>query len=43
MDIAKIGEFGLIDRLTNDLEIKNQSTLKVPFLCHLVGHSPTSR
>jgi thiamine-monophosphate kinase len=26
MDISKIGEFGLIDRLTKDLENKNQST-----------------
>ena len=26
MEIAKIGEFGLIDRLTKDLEIKNEST-----------------
>ena len=26
MEIAKIGEFGLIDRLTKDLEIKNKST-----------------
>ena len=28
MEIAKLGEFGLIDRLTNDIEIKNESTLK---------------
>ena len=26
MDIAKIGEFGLIDRLTKDFKIKNEST-----------------
>ena len=26
MDIAKLGEFGLIDRLTKDIEIKNEST-----------------
>ena len=26
MEIAKIGEFGLIDRLTKDLQIKNEST-----------------
>ena len=26
MEIAKIGEFGLIDRLTKDLEKKNEST-----------------
>ena len=28
MEIAKLGEFGLIDRLTKDIEIKNESTLK---------------
>ena len=28
MEIAKLGEFGLIDRLTKDIEIKNKSTLK---------------
>ena len=28
MEIAKIGEFGLIDRLTKDIEIKNASTVK---------------
>ena len=28
MEIAKIGEFGLIDRLTKDIEIKNDSTKK---------------
>ena len=28
MEIAKIGEFGLIDRLTKDIETKNASTLK---------------
>ena len=28
MEIAKLGEFGLIDRLTKDLEIKNESTKK---------------
>lgn len=28
MDIAQLGEFGLIDRLTKDIEIKNESTLK---------------
>lgn len=27
MDIAKLGEFGLIDHLTNDIKTKNQSTL----------------
>lgn len=27
MEIAELGEFGLIDRLTNDLKIKNQSTV----------------
>ena len=26
MEIAKLGEFGLIDRLTKDIEIKNEST-----------------
>ena len=26
MEIAKIGEFGLIDRLTHDLKPKNEST-----------------
>ena len=26
MEIAKLGEFGLIDRLTKDLENKNEST-----------------
>ena len=26
MEIAKLGEFGLIDRLTKDIEIKNDST-----------------
>ena len=26
MDIAKLGEFGLIDRLTKDMETKNEST-----------------
>lgn len=25
MEIAKLGEFGLIDRLTKDIEIKNES------------------
>ncbi len=28
MEIAKLGEFGLIDRLTKDIEIKNESTKK---------------
>ena len=28
MDIAKIGEFGLIDHLTKDIELKNSSTIK---------------
>ncbi len=28
MEIAKIGEFGLIDRLTKDISLKNESTLK---------------
>ena len=28
MEIAKLGEFGLIDRLTKDIEIKNASTVK---------------
>jgi thiamine-monophosphate kinase len=28
MDIAKLGEFGLIDRLTKDIQPKNQSTIK---------------
>ena len=28
MEIAKLGEFGLIDRLTKDIEIKNDSTKK---------------
>ena len=28
MDISKLGEFGLIDRLTKDIEIKNPSTLR---------------
>ena len=28
MDISKIGEFGLIDRLTKDIELKNSSTLR---------------
>ena len=28
MEIAKLGEFGLIERLTKDIEIKNQSTKK---------------
>ena len=28
MEIAKLGEFGLIDRLTKDIEIKNESTQK---------------
>ena len=28
MEIASLGEFGLIDRLTKDLEIKNTSTLR---------------
>ena len=28
MDIAQLGEFDLIDRLTKDIEIKNESTLK---------------
>ena len=28
MEIAKLGEFGLIDRLTKDIEIKNGSTKK---------------
>ena len=28
MEIAKLGEFGLIDHLTKDIEIKNGSTLK---------------
>lgn len=27
MEIAKLGEFGLIDRLTKDIEIKNESTI----------------
>ena len=26
MEIATLGEFGLIDRLTKDIEIKNEST-----------------
>lgn len=26
MEIAKLGEFGLIDHLTKDIEIKNEST-----------------
>ena len=26
MEIAKLGEFGLIDRLTKDIETKNEST-----------------
>ena len=26
MEIAQLGEFGLIDRLTKDIEIKNPST-----------------
>ena len=28
MEIAKLGEFGLIDRLTKDIQTKNASTLK---------------
>ncbi len=28
MDISKLGEFGLIDRLTKDIEKKNESTLR---------------
>ena len=28
MEIAKLGEFGLIDRLTKDISLKNESTLK---------------
>ena len=28
MEIAKLGEFGLIDRLTKDIELKNESTKK---------------
>ena len=28
MDISKIGEFGLIDHITKDIEIKNPSTIK---------------
>ncbi len=28
MDIAKLGEFGLIDRLTKDIQPQNQSTIK---------------
>lgn len=27
MEIAKLGEFGLIDRLTKDIEKKNESTI----------------
>ena len=28
MEIAKLGEFGLIDRLTKDIDVKNDSTMK---------------
>ncbi|AGB29269.1 thiamine-monophosphate kinase [Prevotella dentalis DSM 3688] len=28
MEIAKLGEFGLIDRLTNDIQLKNESSLR---------------
>lgn len=28
MEIKELGEFGLIERLTKDIEIKNPSTLK---------------
>ena len=28
MEIAKLGEFGLIDRLTQDIKPQNESTLK---------------
>lgn len=27
-DISKLGEFGLIHRLTDDIKIKNESTVK---------------
>ena len=27
-EISELGEFGLIDRLTQDLTVKNQSTIK---------------
>ena len=34
MEIAKLGEFGLIDRLTKDIKPQNESTLKgLPSFC----------
>ncbi|MCR4852405.1 MAG: thiamine-phosphate kinase [Prevotella sp.] len=42
MEIAKLGEFGLIDRLTKDIEIKNTSTHRgVGDDCAVLGYPET--